>query len=433
MAGGTYTVADLDAAMAALGLHAQLDGERRRIPCPALNHPGDRSEANCAVWVGPDGSVGAKCHSAGCSHREILEGLGLYKGRDPQRRERTSSQQLQSQRQPSPNDRKPDSRGTLGPIVATYDYTDTDGTLLYQVVRYAPKDFRQRRPNGKGGWISNLDGVGRVLYRLPELLAADPDKTVFICEGEKDADKLAARGLVATTNSGGAGKWNQIKDLTALEGRQVVILPDNDPGEQGLRHAEQVATSLQRIAASVKRLKLPGLPDDGGDVSDWIDLGGTAGNLLELAAGAPEWTPPLVPTESSNETAPSCEWLENLLQRATSDPGAPFEKDSLESLRALPPADWVRFRARLKALQTDVLLSQLDALVRDGRGKADEETTQGRKIEWPEIELWPEEVDGVELLANLSSLVSRYIHLPSTSADAVALWLSTLIFTPVWR
>lgn len=423
MAGETYTVADLDAAMAALGLHAQLDGERRRIPCPALNHPGDRSEANCAVWVGPDGSVGAKCHSAGCSHREILEGLGLYKGRDPQRRERTSSQQLQSQRQPSPNDRKPDSRGTLGPIVATYDYTDTDGTLLYQVVRYAPKDFRQRRPNGKGGWISNLDGVGRVLYRLPELLAADPDKTVFICEGEKDADKLAARGLVATTNSGGAGKWNQIKDLTALEGRQVVILPDNDPGEQGLRHAEQVATSLQRIAASVKRLKLPGLPDDGGDVSDWIDLGGTAGNLLELAAGAPEWTPSLIPTESSDESTPSREWLENLLQSATDDPGVLLESDSVARLRVLPPADRVRFRAEVSKRKIKIQLSLLDREVWGTSSRDDEGTAQGRAIDWPEIEPWPAEVDGAELLANLSSLVSRYIHLPSTSADAVALWV----------
>ena len=80
MAGRPYTVSDLDTALAALGLHPQLDGERRRIPCPAPNHPGDRSEANCAVWIGHVGGIGAKCHSAGCSHREILEGLAVCAG-----------------------------------------------------------------------------------------------------------------------------------------------------------------------------------------------------------------------------------------------------------------------------------------------------------------------------------------------------------------
>jgi hypothetical protein len=69
-----------------------------------------------------------------------------------------------------------------GRMVNTYDYTDADGKLLYQVVRYEPKDFRQRRPDSNGGWTWKLD-ERRVLYRWPELLKF-PDGTIFVCEGE---------------------------------------------------------------------------------------------------------------------------------------------------------------------------------------------------------------------------------------------------------
>src|SRR4030095_16983762 len=79
-------------------------------------------------------------------------------------------------------------------IVATYDYTDEAGKLLFQCVRYQPKDFRQRQPDGKGGWIWNLEGVRRVLYRLPEVLKS---KTVCVAEGEKDCDNLCALGFLS--------------------------------------------------------------------------------------------------------------------------------------------------------------------------------------------------------------------------------------------
>jgi hypothetical protein len=67
-------------------------------------------------------------------------------------------------------------------IVAAYDYRDESGLLQYQTVRLDPKDFKQRRPDGKGGWIWSLKGVRFVLYRLPELLKRNSE-TVFICEG----------------------------------------------------------------------------------------------------------------------------------------------------------------------------------------------------------------------------------------------------------
>src|SRR5262249_46369177 len=127
-------------------------------------------------------------------------------------------------------------------IVATYNYTDEASKLLYQSVRYEPKGFRQRRPDGKGGWVWNLQGVRFVPYRLPELLAADPDRPVFCVEGERDADNLAAIGAVATTNAMGANKWRADYNQF-FRSRHVVILPDND--QVGREHARQVAGHLE--------------------------------------------------------------------------------------------------------------------------------------------------------------------------------------------
>jgi len=168
-------------------------------------------------------------------------------------------------------------------IVAEYPYHDQHGVLLFESIRFDPKAFSQRRPNGNGGYIWNLDGVERVPYRLSELLAASPGKLVFIPEGEKDVDNLRALGLVATCNSGGAGNWRP-EFAPYFTGRDVVILPDNDG--PGLAHAEDVARSLFPVAARVCIVCLAGLPPKG-DVSDWLDAGHTKDELIELAVTSP--------------------------------------------------------------------------------------------------------------------------------------------------
>ncbi len=168
-------------------------------------------------------------------------------------------------------------------IVDTYDYTDEAGELLYQVVRYAPKDFRQRRPDGKGGWIYDLEGVRRVLYRLPNLARAPTNQPVFVPEGEKDVDRLLGLGLLATTNAMGAGKWRPEYN-EPLRGRRVFIVADND--DAGRKHAQDVRKSLRGIAASVTVVELEGLPPKG-DVSDWLDIEGNhKEKLLMIAAHA---------------------------------------------------------------------------------------------------------------------------------------------------
>jgi DnaB helicase-like protein len=176
-------------------------------------------------------------------------------------------------------------------IECAYDYRDESGALLFQALRLFPKNFAQRRPDGVGGWIQNIQGVRRVLYRLPELHAADKERPVYIVEGEKDVETLRARGLVATCNpmgaSKGAGKWQAVNECArrALWGRHIAIIPDND--DEGRAHANHIVQHVVTYAASV-RLFEP-LPDVGekGDVTDWFDAGGTVEQLEQLRIATP--------------------------------------------------------------------------------------------------------------------------------------------------
>lgn len=238
-------------------------GDGWQARCPA--HDDDRP--SLSVGIGDDGRVLLHCH-AGCPAETVIEALGL------------SMADLMP-----PGDPRPQPNGK-GRIVATYEYRDESGELLFEVCRMDPKGFRQRRPKPGGGWMWSVKGVRRVPYRLPELLESTAD-TVFIVEGEKDVDRLRGLGLTATCNAGGAGKWRS-EYAPFLKDRHVAILPDND--EPGREHAAAVAKSLQGVAASVRMVELPGLPEKG-DVSDWLDAGHTADELAELVAGASEWTP----------------------------------------------------------------------------------------------------------------------------------------------
>jgi len=147
-------------------------------------------------------------------------------------------------------------------IIATYDYTDPEGNLLHQTVRYDPKDFKQRRPDGNGGWIWNLEEIETVLYRLPDVVKAEE---AVIVEGEKDADNLSLLGFCSTTCPMGAGKWRSHFNKV-LEGKNIILCPDND--EPGRKHMAMVAESLNGTTKSLKWIDLPG--EEKSDVTDFI-------------------------------------------------------------------------------------------------------------------------------------------------------------------
>ena len=158
---------------------------------------------------------------------------------------------------------------------ATYDYRDEAGDLLFQVVRLPGKQFRQRRPDtgARSGWVWSIAGVRRVLYRLPELLASSGP--VYVVEGERDSDTLRARGLNATTSSGGAGKA-RLTDWTPLRDREVVVIADRD--EVGRKHASDVLRILPR-ATALECTR-------GKDVTEHLAVGGTLEELVPMASAS---------------------------------------------------------------------------------------------------------------------------------------------------
>lgn len=179
-----------------------------------------------------------------------------------------------------------------GKIVAVYRYEDWAGELVHEVVRLEPKSFRQRKPDGRGGYVWNMKGVAPTLYNMPRVHdAAMKGELVIVVEGEKDADRLNRLGLVATCNAGGAGKWKP-EHCGQLAGARVAILPDND--EAGRDHAEQVAAAMKGRAPSIKIVEL-GIAERKADVSDWLDGGGTIEALSHLIDTAPEWRPSYKP------------------------------------------------------------------------------------------------------------------------------------------
>lgn len=212
-----------------------------------------------SISTGDDSRILLHCH-AGCTVIQILDAIGLV--------EKNLFEEAETPKQK----RK---------VVATYDYQDASGQILFQVVRTDPKGFFQRRPDDNGGWINSLGDVRRVLYQLPELIARQ-EEIVFIVEGEKDVETLQPLGFLATTNAGGAGKWcKEYSDV--LKGRDVVIVPDRDaPGQ---KHGKQVAWMLFQAARSIKVIDLSG-PEK--DVSDWIKAGHTKKEFLALVSAAPK-------------------------------------------------------------------------------------------------------------------------------------------------
>lgn len=216
--------------------------------CPYCGKPAKKGQVH--FRISPDGLCYCQVCQAGTSLSALADHLGI----------------------------KAERNGSIPQVV--YPYYSADGVLLYEVVRYykgKEKSFFQRHPNADGDMVNGMNGVERVLYRLPELVSRPNGTPVYIVEGEKDVEMLRMRGLVATTNVGGAGKW-QAAYSAALKDADVIILPDND--QVGEQHAQAVYQSLQGVAHSVKIVRLPSLLDKG-DISDWIVAGHT---LVELAA-----------------------------------------------------------------------------------------------------------------------------------------------------
>jgi putative DNA primase/helicase len=267
----TSTTAPAWTALEALDKFKQTGPSQFEACCPAHHdrHP------SLSIRIGDDGRILLTCHGP-CDTPSVVAALGC---------------ELADLFPPKATDSVAQAKPR---IVETYPYRDEAGTLLYQAVRYEPKHFKQRRPDGHGGWLWNLAGVRRVPYRLPELLA-DTSGKLWLFEGEKDANRAAALGLNATTTAQGAGSFEKTAEAmrTVAKGRHVFIVPDEDDG--GNTYGTAALVALKPVAPSVRVVRLPRLThtaDHGEDFSDWLETyGGSVEELrtlVEERSGGPE-------------------------------------------------------------------------------------------------------------------------------------------------
>ncbi len=271
--------------------NARIDGDQIYCSCPIQSHGhknGDKSPSfsfNCEAgcWT---------CHSAGDSGniKQLAEKCGV----NP----------------PWSGVGKIPARQTI------YTYENADGQPIYEVVRVddpSGKKIFQRAILSDGTKKNSMKGVQRIPYRLPELLQAQKaNQPIFVVEGEKCVEALRGLGLVATTNSGGSGKWGNCGQYFQ-KGINVIIIPDND--EPGRRHALEVAQDLQKRGCSVKLLELPNLQHKE-DIYDWLRAGHSKEELLELVGRCEEWNEEQVELddvqEPENERGFKFVWADDL-------------------------------------------------------------------------------------------------------------------------
>lgn len=265
--GGIASLDEFRSALERAGKRPKKSGGNWIAFCPAHE---DKNNPSLSFGEGKRTELVASCH-VGCTFEAIIAALGLDEpSRTPGRWE----------------DR----------VEATYDYGDEEGELLYQAVRLRdPKGFAQRR-KVNGEWEWKLGDARRVIYRLQEVrLAASEGRSVFLTEGEKDADALAKLGFVASCSPMGASKnaeapkWRD-EYSASLEGVPgVIVLADCDV--PGRAHAHATCASLHAAGVPCRFVDLAPDRDDGYDAYDFLAEHGedARADLERLAKRTPEW------------------------------------------------------------------------------------------------------------------------------------------------
>lgn len=275
-----------------LGGKGYKDGKGYKCRCPntQAHEHGDQTPS-ARVSDTQDGGVVFACHK-GCDPKliwKIAKDNGLVPQLPPQ----------QQNTQPKES-KRPKLAAVERKIVKIYPYYSQNCQLIFEKVRYDPKDFRLRQEGANGEYIWSTKGLDTTIpYMLPEITAAiEAQRTIYIAEGEKDVDNITEKlKLDATCNAHGASedlkrpKWTDETSKWLSGIKTAVILADNDSA--GKAHAEAVAASLTRMGAKCKIVDLPGLKPKG-DVSDWLESGGTREDLVAIVQKTKPWKPPAV-------------------------------------------------------------------------------------------------------------------------------------------
>lgn len=312
-------------ALRGIGLNPRRAGEGWTCQCPGH----DDRNPSLSISQGSDGRALLNCHGP-CGHdlERILARLNL-----------------------KPSDLFAEKQDRAE-ITEQYDYRDEHDRVVFQVVRMVPKTFRQRRPDGMGGWIWNLQGVKRILYRLPEVLdAISLGDVIYVVEGEKDVHALELIGATATTNAGGAGKWDAAYARTLANAERVIIVADND--DPGLAHAYAIQASLNGTPSMIVRAR------EGKDAADHVKAGYGLDDFVELGNEPP---PPAAETTTAAESTDEPPKIKPHVRMMVARSFNAKRVHWLEGFEGFLPKGMVSLLAGLPGLGKSMLLAHIAAL-----------------------------------------------------------------------
>jgi hypothetical protein len=313
----------------------------------------------------------------------------------------------------------------LGEPSETWEYCNVAGLLEGYVCRFETvlpdgthgKEFRPLRygalsRNGgtRTGWHWKGWGKNRPIYGLYELLSR-PDATVIVVEGERKvhASRRLFPEYVAISPMNGA-KSPHKSDWAPIAGRNVIIWPDHD--EPGRGFAEAVAELARTVgAASIAVVKIPEQWPEHWDIADPLVDGVSPETLRAMVESAE----PRFYSKPERRSRPE----------TTKQPAS--EEDITAAVGRLATLSRIKYETQREdeAARLGIRVSVLDRLVdRAGRtaGEDDVRPGQGRPVEIPAAEPWPEPVNGAELLDGITKAMHRYVILPDAEAVAIALW-----------
>jgi hypothetical protein len=296
--------------------------------------------------------------------------------------------------------------GNLALVVTRYEFKNADGSYVLDEHGKREKKFLQKRPDPEhaGKWIWNADTVGPLLYKLPDVLkAVDAGRPILIVEGEAKADLLWSWDVPATCIVGGSGgiasKWSAAHS-EFLRGAHVVLNPDAD--NPGWSYVNAIGAALQGIAASVRVLRLPDLPQRG-DIVDWAAAGHTADELRALlVAPPPEWQAPAESLADDPDKARAKAREDELLEALAKTSGLDYERQRKTAAKAL-----------------GVSPRAIDNEVRTRREDAGAAPLYGHWI----VEPWPDPADGDSLLRDIIKRIKRHVIISDDGALTIALWI----------
>ena len=309
---------------------------------------------------------------------------------------------------------------------ALHTYTDTEGNVIYWRIRLKHSTLDKFiRPMAliNGDYVLKeppFNHGEKPLYNLYKL-ATEPEKTVFIVEGEKCADVLNKLDLLATT-SGGADSV-RATNFEILANRNVIIWPDNDSA--GIKWQADLIDKLQPLNCTIKLvdLKTLNLPAKG-DCVDWLadferqnNREAESHDIHALPLEGDYVKPALNDYIQSGDSLISTE-KNNVSQNLLNS----NDDHVIATLATLKPLDYDRVRV-MYAKELNVRPATLDNLVKQAR-----EVDKPNDSIFTDIEPWHEPIDPAQLLDEITRTIQRFIVLDKHQAQAAALWISASWF-----